>query len=107
LIGKSCGAVTGLANTHPRSVVKLFNLYREGKLEEAQELQGLVSAAEWGMGNTGMAGTKYAVEWARGYETKVLPREPLLESDEGTKKWIRETMGTLLEYEKKLEKVSS
>jgi 4-hydroxy-2-oxoglutarate aldolase len=102
LIGKSCGAVTGLANTHPRSVVKLYNLFQAGEIVEAQKLQGLVSRAEWAMGNTGMSGTKYAVEWVRQYKEKVLPRAPLMECEEGVKEWIRETMKDLTVYERNL-----
>jgi 4-hydroxy-2-oxoglutarate aldolase len=97
--------VTGLANTHPRSVVKLYNLFQAGDLVEAQRLQGLVSRAEWAMGamgNTGMSGTKYAVEWVRGYKEKVLPRAPLMECDEEVKAWIRETMEDLTVHERKL-----
>jgi 4-hydroxy-2-oxoglutarate aldolase len=102
LIGKSCGAVTGLANTHPRSVVKLNNLFQVGDLIEAQRLQGLISRAEWAMGNTGMSGTKYAVEWVRQCKDKVLPRAPLMECSEEVKAWIRETMEDLTVYERKL-----
>jgi hypothetical protein len=41
--------------------------------------------AEWGMGNTGMNGTKYATEWFGGHEEKVLPRAPLKECSEEVK----------------------
>lgn len=83
--------------------MKLFNLFEAGRLEEAQKLQGVLSRAEWAMGRTGMNGTKYAVEWVRGFKTKVLPRAPLLECDGGTKEWIRETLEELTVYERKLE----
>jgi dihydrodipicolinate synthase/N-acetylneuraminate lyase len=102
LVAKSCGAVTGLANTHPRSCVTLFDLFQNGKLVEAQELQGLVSKAEWGMGNTGMNGTKYAVEWSGSYKEKIMPRAPLMECSEETKVWIRDVMSELTIYESKL-----
>jgi 4-hydroxy-2-oxoglutarate aldolase len=82
--------------------VRLFDLFESGKLDEAAQLQGRVSNAEWGMGRTGMAGTKYAVEWAHGYTSKVLPRRPLLECSKETKSWIEETMGPLKVLEKEL-----
>lgn len=94
--------MTGLANTHPRSVVKLYNLFQAGDVVEAQRLQGLVSMAEWAMGNTGMSGTKHAVEWVRGFKEKVLPRALLMECEEEVKTWIRETMEDLTIYERKL-----
>ena len=69
---------------------------------EAQQLQGVISKAEWGMGNTGMNGTKYAVEWIGNYKEKVLPRSPLMECSEEVKAWIRDTMKDLTTYERKL-----
>lgn len=41
------GAITGMANVTPRLVIKLMKLYEEGEKEEALELQGQISAAEW------------------------------------------------------------
>ncbi|KAL4861243.1 hypothetical protein BDV12DRAFT_71246 [Aspergillus spectabilis] len=102
LIAGSCGAVTGLANTHPRSCVKLFDLFQNGDYQEARRLQGLISSAEWGMGNTGMNGTKYATEWFNGYKEKVLPRAPLVECSEEVKGWIRDVMKDLAVYENQL-----
>jgi dihydrodipicolinate synthase/N-acetylneuraminate lyase len=105
LIGGTQGAVTGLANTHPRSCVELFQLVREGKLREAVELQGLVSRTEWAMAKTGLAGTKYAVELQKRcgeMGAKVLPRRPLQECSETEKLWIKETMADLTLYEQRL-----
>ncbi|OQD60216.1 hypothetical protein PENPOL_c026G02843 [Penicillium polonicum] len=102
LIAGSCGAVTGLANTHPRSCVKLFDLFQNGSYQEARRLQGIISSTEWGMGNTGMNGTKYATEWFGGHEEKVLPRAPLMECSEKVKVWIRDIMKDLAVYESQL-----
>lgn len=103
LIAYSCGAVTGLANTHPRSCVELFNRFNEGRYVEAATLQGKLSCAEWAMGRTGMSGTKYAVECVGNIGAKVLPRRPLVECDRSTKDWIHETMRPLTEIEHQLE----
>lgn len=54
------------------------------------------------MGNTDMNETKYAVEWARKFGEKVLPRAPLMECSADTKMWIREEMEDLTAYEVKL-----
>jgi dihydrodipicolinate synthase/N-acetylneuraminate lyase len=94
--------VTGLANTHPRSCVRLFDLFQNGSYQEAKRLQGIISSAEWGMGNTGMNGTKYATEWFGGHEEKVLPRAPLKECSEEVKVWIRDIMKDLAVYESQL-----
>lgn len=106
VMGGTQGAVTGLANTHPRSCVKLFQLVTDGNLSEAMELQGLISRAEWAMARTGMSGTKYAVELEKrssGMESKVLPRRPLQECSANEKQWIKDTMAELTFYEKQLE----
>lgn len=42
----AAGAITGLANVAPRTVLRLVKLWEEGKREEALELQGQVSNAE-------------------------------------------------------------
>lgn len=102
LASKSCGAVSGLANTHPRACVELFSLFEAGKLDEAVHLQGEISKAEWAMGKTGISGTKYAVEWVRQFDSKVVPRRPLMECDDETKAWIEKTIGPLNAVEKML-----
>lgn len=52
------GAITGLANVTPRLVIKLLKLYDEGKMDEALELQGQISAAEWALLVGGIPGIK-------------------------------------------------
>lgn len=52
------GAITGLANVTPRLVIKLLKLYDEGKMDEALELQGQISAAEWALLAGGIPGIK-------------------------------------------------
>ena len=79
--------------------MELLHRFEQGRFDEAADLQGKLSCAEWAMGRTGMAGTKYAVEHVRKCGSKVLPRRPLVESDEETKKWIVETMGPLTKFE--------
>lgn len=109
-MGGTQGAVTGLANTHPRSCVKLFQLIRDGNLSEAIELQDLISRTEWAMAKTGMSGTKYAVELQKrcgGREFKVLPRRPLQECFTTEKQWIEDVMAELTLYEKRLEDIES
>jgi 4-hydroxy-2-oxoglutarate aldolase len=52
------GAITGMANVAPRLVVKLMELYQQGDMAEAIELQGQISAAEWAMMTGGVPAIK-------------------------------------------------
>lgn len=57
LASGSSGAVTGLANIAPRACVKVYNLFKEGKIEEARKAQLALSLAggiEVGGGIPGM-----------------------------------------------------
>lgn len=52
------GAITGMANIVPRVILKLTQLWDEGKFDEARDLQGKLSAAEWAMLSGGIPGIK-------------------------------------------------
>ena len=46
MAGGGVGCVTGMGNIFPKTISKLYNLWTEGKVEEAKALQGTVSNAE-------------------------------------------------------------
>lgn len=74
------GAITGLANVAPYTVVKLFQLSEAARkdlsvLPEAQRLQGIVARADYTIAKTSIAGTKYLLEKLYGYGG--LTRKPL------------------------------
>jgi L-threo-3-deoxy-hexylosonate aldolase len=74
------GAISGLANVAPYTLVKLFQLSEASRkdlsvLPEAQHLQGIVARADYTIAKTSIAGTKHLLEKMYGYGG--LPRKPL------------------------------
>ncbi|KIV85714.1 hypothetical protein PV11_01375 [Exophiala sideris] len=67
LIAGGSGIITGLGNVVPKACVKVFNLYAEGKVEEAQKLQAVVARGDWGVIAGGITGTKSALQTFYGY----------------------------------------
>jgi 4-hydroxy-2-oxoglutarate aldolase len=71
------GAILALASALPEKLVELYELFRQGKHEEARKLQlRLVGASRRIVSENGIAGLKYAME-LRGYAGGA-PRLPLL-----------------------------
>lgn len=101
------GCVTGLGNVFPRSVARIFDLWKEGRVEEARKLQQSVADAEWAC-KKGIACTKFGAWWFLGKGLGIddsaifRPRKPYLEVNEGMQKWTIETMRVLEETEKAL-----
>ena len=68
LVSGSAGLIGALPNIAPKVHVRLLNLYKEGILCEAMELQGLLSSADWELGKLGsIAGIKAVVAKHFGY----------------------------------------
>jgi 4-hydroxy-2-oxoglutarate aldolase len=84
LIAGGSGIITGLGNVAPRACVQVFDLYKEGKVAEAQKLQAVVARGDWAMIAGGVPGTKSALQQHYGYggvSRRPLPR-PSKEEDE-------------------------
>jgi len=67
LIAGGSGIITGLGNVVPKACVKVFDLYAEGKVDEAQKMQAIVARGDWGVIAGGITGTKAALESYFGY----------------------------------------
>ncbi|GKT87221.1 dihydrodipicolinate synthase [Colletotrichum tofieldiae] len=67
LVAGSNGVIAAAANFTPKVHVKLLQLYDEGKLKEAQELQTKLSQADWVLVQLGVAGLKAALDRYFGY----------------------------------------
>ncbi|KAL4954526.1 hypothetical protein BDW69DRAFT_183421 [Aspergillus filifer] len=72
----AAGAISGLPNIAPKSCVKLWELCQEGKQEEAQKLQNIISLADGIALKIGIAGMKKILNRHFGYGER--PRLPLL-----------------------------
>ncbi len=89
-----------MGNVFPKSTARVYDLWKEGKLEEAQKLQDLVANAEWAC-KKGLACTKYGAWWFLGRklglsdEKQFEVRKPYLDLSDGMKKWSVETLSVL------------
>lgn len=97
LIAGGAGVIAGVANLMPRACVKVMDLYREGRVEEAQKLQAIVARADWIAAiKGGFVGVKSLLQTYRGYGQ--VPRRPCVAPSgsqaEALKQGIREGMGT-------------
>ena len=97
----SAGCIAAFANIFPRSVARLYELWRSGKQAEALELQQKLSLAE-SPTKAGIASTKYGAAVmtapragiANG-AAKLRPRRPYVEPDDAAKARIRKVMGQI------------
>lgn len=110
LAAGSAGCIAAFGNVFPKTIKKIFDLWKAGKHDQALAVQRLSALAE-NPTKAGIATTKYAVSQysavAAGIEggnTKALekllrPRRPYEEPAESVKAKIREVMGPLSEVE--------
>ncbi|KAK5032286.1 hypothetical protein LTS07_002010 [Exophiala sideris] len=109
LASGSAGCIAAFANIFPKTVVKIFDLWKMGKHDQALALQRMSAHAE-NPTKAGIATTKYAVSQhsakAAGIqgdlEAMLRPRRPYEEPTDVVKKKIREVMTPLAEVEKTL-----
>ncbi|KAJ5936664.1 hypothetical protein N7466_003114 [Penicillium verhagenii] len=101
LIAGGDGIIGGVANLIPRSSVRVMELYRSGKVEEAQKLQAIVARADWGAIHGGFVAVKSALQSYRGYGG--LPRRPCVVPSQKAIAAIHEEFREGMETEKALE----
>lgn len=104
----SAGCVTAFGNAFPKTVVRIYNLYRAGEYVKALELQRVAGAAEAGV-KWGIPAVKYAtaVYSARragieNAEALLMPRRPYRELGEAQKVVVRGLMKEIAEIEDSL-----
>lgn len=100
LVAGGHGILAGLANIAPKATIKTVELFRTGKLAEAQEFQEVVAAGDWTAIQGGVVGTKEGLRaWTGygGYCRSPLPRP----TSEQTQKW-KEGFRDLIMLEKSL-----
>lgn len=94
LIAGGSGIITGLGNVAPKACVKVYDLYAQGKTEEAQKIQAVVARGDWGVIAGGVSGTKSAMMGHYGYggySRRPLPR-PTKEEDQRWKDMTAEVV---------------
>ncbi|KAL2110648.1 hypothetical protein VUR80DRAFT_906 [Thermomyces stellatus] len=94
LASGSAGTIAGFANVLPKTIVRIYNLYQEGKLGEALDLHKKAALAEQPC-KAGIASVKYAVGLTtakaagiEGAAEKLRPRRPYLEPSDAEKRNI-------------------
>jgi L-threo-3-deoxy-hexylosonate aldolase len=100
LVSGGSGIIAGGANVMPKVCVKVWNLYTEGKKEEAFELQKTLSKGDWVLTKAAIAGTKSALQSYYGYGG--YPRRPLKRLDEVKTKGIKDGIEEAMKVEKGL-----
>ncbi|KAF5131018.1 L-threo-3-deoxy-hexylosonate aldolase [Metarhizium anisopliae] len=94
------GIIAGGANVMPKVCARVWNLYADGKKDEAQALQKILSRGDWPLTKAAIAGTKQAIQMHFGYGG--YPRRPLKRLDEARLKAIEEGIREVMEIEKSL-----
>lgn len=94
------GIIAGGANVLPKVCVKVWNLTKEGKWDEAFELQRVLSKGDWVLTKTAIPGTKSAIQSYYGYGG--YPRRPLKRLPEEKVKEIAAGIAEVMEVEKSL-----
>ncbi len=81
------GAIDGLAAIFPRTVVRLYDLIKDGKWEEARQLQEVVARGEGLVVGHGVVGAKEGIRRVLGWDSEC--RLPLRKgmSDEAWGQW--------------------
>jgi 4-hydroxy-2-oxoglutarate aldolase len=107
LASGAAGSIAGFANVFPKTIVKIFDMYQQGRMKEALELHQKAALAEQGC-KAGIATVKYAVGQvtakAAGIDDalarkQLKPRRPYKEPSDMEKKNIETLIAPLLEIE--------
>lgn len=100
LVSGGSGIIAGGANVMPKVCVKVWELYKQGKRDEAFELQKVLSKGDWVLTKAAIAGTKSAIQSYFGYGG--YPRRPLKRLDEVRTQSIRDGVAEVMKLEKSL-----
>ncbi|KAK4166359.1 mitochondrial putative 4-hydroxy-2-oxoglutarate aldolase [Cladorrhinum sp. PSN259] len=105
----SAGCIAAFGNVFPRTIVKVYDLYQQGKTLEALQLHRKAALAEQALKAGGIASVKYAASvftaplaGIEGAEEKMRPRRPYLPPGDEAKSRIREALAEVAEIEKSI-----
>ncbi|MCJ1401001.1 hypothetical protein MMC11_004213 [Xylographa trunciseda] len=94
------GIIAGGANVLPKTIVKVWNLWAEGRYEEAMKLQVVLSKGDWVLTKAAIPGTKQAIQVNFGYGG--YPRRPLRRMAEEEVKLLGEGIAEVMKVENSL-----
>ncbi|KAL1994480.1 hypothetical protein VTN49DRAFT_1950 [Thermomyces lanuginosus] len=108
LASGAAGTIAGFANVFPKTIVRIYDLYVQGKIQEAGELHRKAALAEQPC-KAGIASVKYAAALntakAAGIDgavEKLKPRRPYIEPSDAAKKLIESQTEPLVSIEASL-----
>ncbi|KAJ4361906.1 hypothetical protein N0V83_010847 [Neocucurbitaria cava] len=94
------GIIAGGANVLPKTCVKVWNLWAEGKYDESIALQKVLSKGDWVLTKAAIPGTKSAIQSYYGYGG--YPRRPLKRLPKEKVDAVAEGIREVMEVEKSL-----
>jgi L-threo-3-deoxy-hexylosonate aldolase len=97
LVSGGSGIIAGGANVMPKTCVAIWNLYTEGKRDEAFAMQKVLSKGDWVLTKAAIAGTKSAIQSYYGYGGH--PRRPLKRLDDAKVLAIKEGIAEVMKLE--------
>ncbi|KND93800.1 L-threo-3-deoxy-hexylosonate aldolase [Tolypocladium ophioglossoides CBS 100239] len=100
LVSGGSGIIAGGANVMPKVCARVWNLYVEGRRDEAEALQKVLSRGDWPLTKAAVAGTKQAIQSYHGYGG--YPRRPLKRLDQVRVTAIEEGTREVMEVEESL-----
>lgn len=95
------GAIDGLSGIFPKSMVKLYNLFKTQQFEEASHLQYLVTRANQMVFDLNLVGVKYALNSIHGLGDVTHSARPPLNNSIDSKAWTKysDDLSKLAKYE--------
>lgn len=100
LVSGGSGIIAGGANVMPKVCARVWKLYADGKRDEAEALQKILSKGDWPLTKAAIAGTKSAIQTYYGYGG--YPRAPLKRLDEARVNAITQGTEEAMKVEKSL-----
>lgn len=100
MIAGGSGIITGLGNVVPKACVKVYELYKAGKVQEAQRVQAIVARGDWAVIAGGVVGTKVGLEAWYGYGG--IARRPLPKPTAEETKRYKDMLQEVVEFENSL-----
>ncbi|MCJ1315766.1 hypothetical protein MMC15_001086 [Xylographa vitiligo] len=91
------GIIAGGANVVPKTIVKVWNLWAQGRYEEAMKLQVVLSKGDWVLTKAAIPGTKQAIQVHFGYGG--YPRRPLRRMADEEVKVLAEGIAEVMKVE--------
>lgn len=100
MISGGQGIIGGIANLAPKTCIRTMKCYEEGDTKEAQRLQEVLARGDWAAIQTGLVGTKVAMQEYMGYGGWA--RKPLPRPEGEERRKIVEGFAELMELENSL-----